>query len=198
MVVVFKDTDFVKLTGTVRQGYFLDNNLKANLDIFKERVKNKFDGCMLLTGGEGTGKSTLAQAIGYYLNPGKLKLENLNSPYIVVPGPMDTKPPAWEYWKRYIGEYDPLFENDLLYFQGINSTTSDSNTGFIGRKRLNTFIEKVLSLSHQKIFGVCCHHSLIPTPLSVWRTELIDSGDVLSQFAVEHRAFPLSAVLFPR
>ncbi|MFX1412127.1 MAG: hypothetical protein ACFFA6_17435, partial [Promethearchaeota archaeon] len=42
---------------------------------------------------------------------------------------------------------------------------------------------KVLSLSHQKIFGVCCFHSLIPTPLSVWRTELIDSGDILSQFA---------------
>ena len=45
------------------------------------------------------------------------------------------------------------------------------------------FIEKVLSLSHQKIFGVCCFHSLIPTPLSIWRTELIDSGDILSQFA---------------
>jgi hypothetical protein len=41
----------------------------------------------------------------------------------------------------------------------------------------------VLSLSHQKILGACCFHSLIPTPLSVWRTELIDSGDVLSQFA---------------
>ncbi|MFX1234864.1 MAG: hypothetical protein ACFFBY_09940, partial [Promethearchaeota archaeon] len=40
------------------------------------------------------------------------------------------------------------------------------------------------SLSHKKIFGVCCFHSLIPTPLSVWRTELIDSGDVLSQFAL--------------
>ena len=48
---------------------------------------------------------------------------------------------------------------------------------------MNKFIEKVLSLSHEKIFGVCCFHTLIPTPLSVWRTELIDSGDVLSQFA---------------
>jgi hypothetical protein len=48
---------------------------------------------------------------------------------------------------------------------------------------MNRFIEKVLSHSHQKIFGVCCFHSLIPTPLSVWRTELIDSGDVLSQFS---------------
>ena len=60
---------------------------------------------------------------------------------------------------------------------------SDSKIGFIGRKKLRKFIEKVLSLSHQKIFGVSCFHTLIPTPLSVWRTELMDSGDVLSQFA---------------
>jgi len=65
----------------------------------------------------------------------------------------------------------------------MNSTTLDSKEGFIGRKKLNNFIDKVLSLSHQKIFGVCCFHPLIPAPLSVWRTELIDSGDVLSQFA---------------
>ncbi|MFX1557769.1 MAG: hypothetical protein ACFFC9_10995, partial [Promethearchaeota archaeon] len=76
-----------------------------------------------------------------------------------------------------------LFQNDIFYFQGLNSTTRDSTVGFIGRKRMNNFIDKVLSLSHQKIFGVSCFHSLIPTPLSVWRTELIDSGDVLSQFA---------------
>ncbi len=65
----------------------------------------------------------------------------------------------------------------------MNSTTLDSKEGFIGRKKLNNFIDKVLSLSHQKLFGVCFFHNLIPTPLSVWRTELIDSGDVLSQFA---------------
>ena len=48
---------------------------------------------------------------------------------------------------------------------------------------MNKFIDKVLNLSHQKIFGVSCFHNLIPTPFSVWRTELIDSGDALSQFA---------------
>ncbi|MFX1499644.1 MAG: metallophosphoesterase family protein, partial [Promethearchaeota archaeon] len=111
------------------------------------------------------------------------KMSELKYPYLIVPGYTDSKPPAWDYWKNYFGEPDPLFENDMIYFQGLNSTTRDSTDGFIGRKKLNRFIEKVLSLSHQKIFGVCCFHSLIPTPLSVWRTELIDSGDVLSQFA---------------
>jgi len=113
----------------------------------------------------------------------KEKLNQLVHPYLVVPGYTDSKPPAWQYWKHYLGDLDPLYENDKFYFQGLNSTTRDSTDGFIGRKKLNTFVDKVLSLSHQKIFGVCCFHSLIPTPLSVWRTELTDSGDVLSQFA---------------
>ncbi|MFW9987754.1 MAG: metallophosphoesterase family protein, partial [Candidatus Odinarchaeota archaeon] len=113
----------------------------------------------------------------------KDKISELKYPYLIVPGYTDSKPPAWNYWNYYFGESNPLFENNLLYFQGLNSTTRDSTDGFIGRKKLNSFIEKVLSLSHQKIFGVCCFHSLIPTPLSVWRTELNDSGDVLSQFA---------------
>src|SRR6056297_1582133 len=77
MVVVFPDTEFVKPNGKIKKGFFIDNALKSNLDLFKERVKNKYDGCCLMTGGEGSGKSTMAQAVGYYLNPGKLKLENI-------------------------------------------------------------------------------------------------------------------------
>ena len=73
-----------------------------------------------------------------------------------------------------------------IYFQGMNSTTLDSKDGYVGRKKLSNFIEKVLSLSHQKLFGVCFFHNLIPTPLSVWRTELTDSGDVLYQFSNSH------------
>lgn len=111
------------------------------------------------------------------------KIDKLKYPFIVIPGYSDSKPSTFSHWERYFGSADPLFENEKLYFQGINSTTQDSKTGFIGRKRLNKYIDKVLSLSHRKIFGVCCFHNLIPTPLSVWRTELIDSGDVLSQFA---------------
>ncbi|MHA2006468.1 MAG: metallophosphoesterase family protein [Promethearchaeota archaeon] len=113
----------------------------------------------------------------------KGKISNLNYPYLVVPGYTDSKPPFWDYWRKYFGDLDPLFENEKLYYQGLNSTIRDSTEGYIGRKKMNRFIEKVLSLSHRKVFGVCCFHSLIPTPLSVWRTELNDSGDVLSQFA---------------
>jgi len=111
----------------------------------------------------------------------KEKLSKIKHPYLVVPGYTDSKPPAWQYWEKFIGPIDPLFENEKLFFQGFNSTTPDSKIGFIGRKKLHKFMEKVLNLSHEKIFGIGCFHNFIPTPLSVWRTELIDSGDVLSQ-----------------
>ena len=113
----------------------------------------------------------------------KDKINSLKHPYLVVPGHTDSKPPYWKYWEQYFGNSDPIFENEKLFFQGINSTTRDSTEGSIGRQKLSRYIEKVLSLSHRKILGVCFFHSLIPTPLSIWRTELVDSGDVLAQFA---------------
>ncbi|MFX1409168.1 MAG: metallophosphoesterase family protein [Promethearchaeota archaeon] len=150
----------------------------TNLDKAIEKINKIQDVDLVIHNGNLTKNSYKEEFI-----TAKDKLNKLNYPFLVVPGFTDSKPPAWDYWMRYIGSLDPLYENDKLYFQGINSTTPDSNEGFIGRKRLNRFIDQVLNLGHQKIFGVCCFHSLIPTPLSVWRTELIDSGDVLSQFA---------------
>jgi 3',5'-cyclic AMP phosphodiesterase CpdA len=153
-------------------------NKKTNFDKAIEQINSMKDIDLVVHTGNVTQNSFKDE-----FRIAKNKISKLIYPYLIVPGYTDSKPPAWEYWEQYFGEFDPLFENEKLYFQGLNSTTRDSTEGFIGRKRMNRFIEKVLSLSHQKIFGVCCFHSLIPTPLSVWRTELIDSGDVLSQFA---------------
>jgi 3',5'-cyclic AMP phosphodiesterase CpdA len=114
----------------------------------------------------------------------KKKLNKIKHPYIVVPGHTDSYPPAWDYWKEYIGPLDPSYKNEKIFFQGINSSTKDSTIGYIGRKRLRLLIEKVLRFSREKVCGFACFHSLIPTPLSVWRTELSDSGDVLSQLAL--------------
>ncbi|MFX1395537.1 MAG: metallophosphoesterase family protein [Promethearchaeota archaeon] len=111
------------------------------------------------------------------------KLKYLEHPYIVVPGYSDSKPPAWYLWDKYFGAHDPIFENEKIYFQGFDSTTPDSTIGFIGRKKLSRYLDHVLNLSHQKIFGATCFHNLIPTPMSVWRTELMDSGEALSQFS---------------
>ena len=150
----------------------------TNLDVAIDRINEIKDIDLVVHAGNVTENSYKEE-----FKIAKKKIDKLTHPYLIVPGYTDSIPPAWEYWMQYFGELNQLYENEKLFFQGINSTTRDSPEGFIGRKRLNRFIEKVLSLSHVKIFGVCCFHSLIPTPLSVWRTELIDSGDVLSQFA---------------
>jgi len=115
---------------------------------------------------------------------GKEKFEKLNYPSIIIPGYSDSHPPTWDYWQEYIGPLDPSYKSEKLFFQGINSSTQDSTIGFIGRKKLRLLIEKVLKFSQEKICGFACFHSLIPTPLSIWRTELTDAGDVLSQLAL--------------
>ncbi len=153
-------------------------NVVTNFDKAIERINKISDVDLVVHTGNVTQNSYKEE-----FRIAKEKIDNLKYPYIVVPGYTDSKPLFWDYWRRNFGEFDPLFENEKIYFQGLNSTIQDSTEGSIGRKRMNKFIEKVLSHSHQKIFGVCCFHSLIPTPLSVWRTELNDSGDVLSQFA---------------
>ncbi|MBD3197941.1 MAG: hypothetical protein GF317_23020 [Candidatus Lokiarchaeota archaeon] len=111
-------------------------------------------------------------------------LEKFEFPLLAVPGHSDSHPLAWNHWQRYIGPLDPSYKSEKLYIQGINSCTQDSNIGYIGRKRLRLLIEKVLRFSSEKIVGFTCFHGLIPTPLSIWRTELSDSGDVLAQLAL--------------
>ncbi len=123
----------------------------------------------------------------------KEKLQPLEYKSIIIPGYSDSHPPAWKYWQKYIGALDPKYKSDKLFFQGINSSTTDSNIGFIGRKKLRLLIEEILKYSQDKICGFACFHSLIPTPLSVWRTELTDAGDVLSQLANSQIDFILNS-----
>ncbi|MBN1801878.1 MAG: metallophosphoesterase [Candidatus Lokiarchaeota archaeon] len=155
-----------------------EEDKKTNLDIAIEKI-NEIEGLDLVVHcGNLTNNSYDTE-----FKIARDKLNALNHPYLVVPGFTDSKPPAWSLWDKYFGPLNPLFENEKIYFQGFDSTTPDSNIGFIGRKKLSRFLNCVLNLSHQKIFGACCFHNLIPTPLSVWRTELMDSGDALSQFS---------------
>lgn len=50
-------------------GYFLDDNLKANLDLIKNKVFEDWDMCFVIDGIEGGGKSTFAMQIAKYLDP---------------------------------------------------------------------------------------------------------------------------------
>ena len=67
---VLPDMYFTSTNNTVRRGYFMDTVLKSNLDnYFIKGVMKKWDAVMLITGMEGSGKSTAAMGIAKYCDP---------------------------------------------------------------------------------------------------------------------------------
>lgn len=69
MTIVFPEKQFVTFSGRVRQGYYLDPYLVPNLDHLKKMVLNKWDGVGIICGQVGSGKTTISQAICYFLDP---------------------------------------------------------------------------------------------------------------------------------
>jgi len=70
MVIVFPDTVFKKKNGKLRLGYYMDKILKFNIDNFLIRGVNRgHDAIGLITGLEGTSKSTFVKALAYYVDP---------------------------------------------------------------------------------------------------------------------------------
>jgi hypothetical protein len=57
------DEEFVEVTD---KKYRISKMLKSNLDFENKRVAHDWDSCILVTGNEGTGKTTLAASIAYY------------------------------------------------------------------------------------------------------------------------------------
>ncbi len=112
------------------------------------------------------------------------KLKEIKYPYVVVPGINDVKPKGYDLWLKNIGYLDSTYEDDKLVISAIDTTTFNSNLGRIGRRRIEKISDKSMKKSRKKVICVLCHHEIIPTPMSVWSTELIDAGDVLSRFAL--------------
>lgn len=64
------ETEYTKHCGTKHKGYYMDATLRNNVDSFLIRaVKNKYDGVVLVTGLEGTGKTTMASTLCKYVDP---------------------------------------------------------------------------------------------------------------------------------
>lgn len=69
-MIVQEKTTFYKRNGNPHQGFYLNKTLVANLDnYFIKAVKKKYDGVMLVSGLEGTGKTTFTSAIAKYCDP---------------------------------------------------------------------------------------------------------------------------------
>lgn len=52
-----------------RYGYYMDDNLIANLELLRRQVENKYDGIFAITGNEGCGKTSISHAVAHYLSP---------------------------------------------------------------------------------------------------------------------------------
>ncbi len=68
--LVMPDIEFTYPSGHKRIGFYLDENLKSNLDdSLMKSVAAKWDGVFVVTGMEGAGKTTLTSAVLKYLDP---------------------------------------------------------------------------------------------------------------------------------
>ncbi len=70
MVIVQTDTVFYNKNGVPHRGFYMDANLKSNIDnYFIKAVDVKWDCVVLNTGMEGSAKTTSAAAIAHYIDP---------------------------------------------------------------------------------------------------------------------------------
>lgn len=121
------------------------------------------------------------------------RLKEITYPYIVVPGINDVKPNGYQLWLKNIGDLDSTYEDDKLVVLALDTTTFNSKFGRIGRRRIKEISEQTMKKSREKVICVLCHHEIIPTPMSVWKTELVDAGDVLSRFSLSQIALILTS-----
>lgn len=64
-----EDIIYYNEKGKPHPGYYLHRMLKSNMDIIKKGVKKKWDGIILVTGMEGSGKTTFGAMLANYCDP---------------------------------------------------------------------------------------------------------------------------------
>jgi len=70
MVVINPEIEYFRASGVPHNGYYLSDTLKNNLDdYFIKAVDNKFDGTLIISGIEGSGKTTVACTVARYVDP---------------------------------------------------------------------------------------------------------------------------------
>lgn len=60
-----------------KEKLYLDGKLKQKLDNVKEIMRKKWDAVILIDGIEGSGKSTLSFAVGWYISNGNMTINNI-------------------------------------------------------------------------------------------------------------------------
>jgi len=152
---------------------------EETFDNFIQKINEQEDISIVLHSGNVT-KNSYKEEYKF----AKEKLKEIKYPYVLVPGTNDVKPFGYDLWLKNIGYLDSIYEDDIIVVSAIDTTTFNSKLGRIGRRRIKEISDRTFKKSREKIICVLCHHEIIPTPSSVWTTELVDAGDVLSRFAL--------------
>jgi len=117
-------------------GFYMNDIMKKNLDLARRTIKKDWDMVYLIDGAEGSGKSVLAQQIGFYCAP-RMKLKN------IVFNPDDFR-------KRVLdsGKYDCVIFDEAYAGLSSRKAMSDINKGLVAMlteiRQKNLFIIVVL------------------------------------------------------
>jgi len=105
-------------------------------------------------------------------------IDRIEPELFIVPGNHDSYNGGYVIFEEMFGTRKPLFENDDVVIQGMDSSEPDLDDGKIGRHNY-PIIRK--NLSKDKVRILALHHHVIPVPLTgrEWNI-LSDAGDVLS------------------
>ncbi|MBU4031619.1 MAG: metallophosphoesterase [Candidatus Thermoplasmatota archaeon] len=98
--------------------------------------------------------------------------------HIIVPGNHDARNDGWKIFEEKIGPRHPVWENESVVIQGIDSSEPDLDDGNVGRHNYSKIRETMSVKGKVKILMM--HHHLIPIPGTGRERQIpADAGDVL-------------------
>ncbi len=97
---------------------------------------------------------------------------------LIVPGNHDARNDGWELFEELVGPRFPVWENDIVRVQGLDSSEPDLDEGGIGRENYDLIRKSMEAEGKVKI--IMLHHHLIPIPGTGRERQIpTDAGDVL-------------------
>jgi 3',5'-cyclic AMP phosphodiesterase CpdA len=98
---------------------------------------------------------------------------------VIVPGNHDAMNDGWELFEEMVGPRHPVWSNDQVVVQGIDSSEPDIDDGNVGRHNYPV-IRETMASAGGRVKMMMLHHHLIPIPGTGRERQIpTDAGDVL-------------------
>ncbi len=114
---------------------------------------------------------------------GKEIFEDIDTPWVMVPGNHDKRSGGLSLYKEYIGAANGVFETEDSVVIYVDSAVSDTDVGRVGMVKFDMIKEALAKNSKKPIKIVVLHHHIIPIPKAGReRNVLSNAGDLLELF----------------